>query len=192
MPPTTNVRTSLVRSFIRIAVPTALLTVVVLVACTKSQPPVPSANDPYLTAPTHTSFNPIVRFYDSTRTKAVLRSAKAYVYEQQQQTMLGGYVHVIFISVATGKNMATLRADSAVIDDRTKRMTAYGNVVVVSDSSKTRLQSPQLVWNSETERLSSSMDVEITTPKEHIIGKGFESDQFLTDFRIFEVRGTQR
>lgn len=148
--------------------------------------------DPYLLAPTHISYNITVNFYDSTRTKAVLKSGVARIFEDIQQTTLTDSVVVDFISKASGKRLARLTADSAVIDDRTKNMTAIGNVVVYSDSSRTTLTTQLLVWNSIRERLSSTVAVKIVSPRETIQGIGFESDQFLTDYRIYSVSGEHR
>jgi lipopolysaccharide assembly outer membrane protein LptD (OstA) len=82
----------------------------------------------------HRSANPVVQFMDSNYIKAVLKAAWAEVYETRQQTQLGGGVRVEFRSRATGAVVSVLTADSAVIDDKTKNMTATGNVVVVSDA----------------------------------------------------------
>jgi LPS export ABC transporter protein LptC len=100
-------------------------------------------------------------------------------------------VVVDFYSKTSGRRIARLTADSAHIDDRTKMMRAIGNVIVVSDSSQTTLSTPSMLWDSHRERLSSTEAVRIVTPNESIDGIGFESDQALTDYRIFKVRGAQ-
>ena len=164
----------------------------VLASCEPEQVKRSNEPDPYLTAPTHTSYNITVNFFDSTRTKAVLRSNVARIFEELQQTTLADSVVVDFISKSSGKRLAKLTADSAVIDDRTKNMTAIGNVRVYSDSSRTTLTTEFLVWNSIRERLSSTQAVKIVSPKETINGIGFESDQFLTDYRIYSVSGEHR
>lgn len=142
--------------------------------------------------PTHTSYSVTVRFTDSSHTKAHLSANIGRVWEGRQETTVQGNVIVDFYSKSSGNRIARLTADSAHIDDRTKMMRAIGNVVVVSDSSRTTLTTPSMLWDSHRERLSSTEAVRIVTPNESIDGIGFESDQALTDYRIFKVRGVQR
>ena len=71
-------------------------------------------------------------------------------------------------------------------------MLAFGSVVVVSDSTKTTLRTTQLMWMHAVQRVRSDQPVRIETPTEQIDGIGFESDQYLTDYRIFRVRGVHQ
>lgn len=164
---------------------------VALVACRDRTPIKRSDQDPFLKAPSHVSYGVTVKFTDSTRTKAVLRSAVGRIFDDRQETTLGDTVVVDFYSVTSGKRVARLTADSAIVDDRTKNMIAIGNVVVYSDSTRTTLSTPRLLWENSREMLSSTEDVKIVTPKETILGTGFESDQYLTSYRIYKVHGRQ-
>jgi len=168
----------------------ALLSLLILAAsCTERTPPQRSSEDPFIAAPLHASKDITVRFYDSSFVRAQLNAGTASVFEDRRETNLGGGVRVVFYDRKTGRPAATLDADSAVIDDKTKDMTAIGNVVVNSDSSHTRLETKRLVWDEKTERIRTNENVRITTPTEVIEGTGLVSDQFLTDYRIFKVRG---
>jgi LPS export ABC transporter protein LptC len=140
----------------------------------------------------HTSYEITVRFQDSSRTRAVLKAGKAIAHEDRKQTLLGGGVNVVFHDRKSGLPAAWLDADSAMVDDRTKDMTAFGNVHVRSDSSRTTLDTPQLVWDQKSERIRTSERVRITTPTEVIDGVGLVSDQLLTDYKIFNVRGVHQ
>jgi LPS export ABC transporter protein LptC len=166
--------------------------VAVSIGCEHDQPVQRSADDPYLTAPLHASSDLRVRFYDSSRVRAELTAGTASVFEDRHETDLGGGVRVVFFDRTTGKQAAVLTADSAIIDDRSKDMTAIGNVVVVSDSTRTKLQTSRLVWDEATERIRTTEAVRITSPTEVIEGQGLISDQFLTDYRLFKVRGVHQ
>lgn len=168
------------------------LAIVCLVGCTDRTPIQKSDQDPFLTAPAHVSYGVTVKFTDSARTKAILRSAVARIFEDRQETTMSDTVIVDFFSVTSGKRVARLTADSAIVDDRTMNMIAIGNVVVYSDSSRTTLSTPRLLWENTREMLSSTEDVKIVTPKETILGTGFESNQFLTNYRIYKVHGTHQ
>lgn len=157
--------------------------------CRDRTPIKKSDQDPFLTAPAHVSYGVTVKFTDSARTKAVLRSAVGRIFDDRQETTMSDTVIVDFYSLTSGKRVARLTADSAIVDDRTKNMIAIGNVVVYSDSTRTTLSTPRLLWENTREMLSSTEDVKIVTPKETILGTGFESDQYLTSYRIYKVHG---
>ncbi len=172
--------------------PFVALAIVCLVGCTDRTPIKKSDQDPFLTAPAHVSYGVTVKFTDSARTKAILRSSVARIFEDRQETTMSDTVIVDFYSVTSGKRVARLTADSAIVDDRTMNMIAIGNVVVYSDSSRTTLSTPRLLWENTREMLSSTEDVKIVTPKETILGTGFESNQYLTNYRIYKVHGSIR
>lgn len=157
--------------------------------CNQTTTKQPSKADPYAASPLHTSYGVNVVFNDSSAMRATLAAGVAVVNETQMVTTLSRGVHVTFYSRSTGKKAAVLDADSASIDERTKDMTAFGNVVVKSDSSQTTLRTSQLVWVQKEERIRTTHPVRITTPTEVIDGVGMVSDQLLTDYRIFKVKG---
>ncbi len=168
------------------------LSVLSLQACRDRTPSSRVTEDPFLTAPTHTSYGLDILLTDSSFTKARVRAAEGRLYDDRQQTTLSGGVDVMFYDRNTGAVAARLRSDSAFIDDRTKNMTAIGHVVVRSDSTRTSLTTDRLMWIHATQRIRSEDPVRIVTPSETIDGVGFESDQLLTDYRIFKVKGVHR
>lgn len=162
-----------------------------LASCTSRNSTTRVTDDPFLTAPEHLSFNVEVVFTDSAFTKAILHAGEAQVFEGRQQTTLSKHVRVDFFS-RQGGNSARLTSDSAIIEDRTKNMTAIGHVRIHSDSNRTTLTTKRLVWVNATQRVHSEDSVRIVTPAETIEGVGFESDQYLTSYRIFRVTGVHR
>ncbi len=133
-----------------------------------------------------------VMFFDSSRTKAILNARKASVFNDRMETVLEGGIRVEFMSKTSGKRVSLLTANSAVVDDKTRDMLARGNVVVISDSTNTRLETELLKWDNATQKLYSTEFVTITSPLEKLQGYGFESDQTLTNYTIKRVRGEQR
>jgi len=169
-----------------------LLAAVAAVGCRDHAPTSRVKDDPFLSAPAHTSYGLDILLTDSVWTKARVHAAVGRIWDERQETTLGGGVDVAFFDRQTGRIAATLTADSAVVDDRTKNMTAIGNVVVRSDSTRTQLVTDRLMWIHATQRIRANDPVRITTPSETIDGVGFESDQLLTDYRIFKVKGVHR
>lgn len=163
----------------------------IVVSCENRPSATRIKDDPFLQAPDHLSFDIEVVFTDSTFTKAVLHAGEAQVFDGRQQTTLGRSVQVDFYS-RSGASSARLTSDSAIIEDRTHNMTAIGNVMIRSDSSRTTLATQRLIWINSTQRVRSDEAVRIITPTETIDGIGFESDQYLTSYRIFQVTGVHR
>lgn len=144
------------------------------------------------TPPAHISYDVHVVFTDSSHTRAVLSAAEARVLDDRQQTILRDTLTVEFFGRTTGRRVARLSADSAVIDDRTRNMTAYGDVRVWSDSSRTLLTTSILFWDHRRQLFSTTEFVSIVSPRETIQGVGLESDQFLTSYRMYRVQGEHR
>ncbi len=171
-----------------------IIAALVLFSCQKSKVAPNKINDSINVdvAPDQISWDATVYFVDSSYTKAVLKANRARVYNDRQETVLDRGVQVDFLTKKTGERESKLTADSAKIDDRTKDMLASGNVVVIADSTNTKLETPVLEWNNEERKLYSTEFVRITSPSETIEGYGFESNLSLTNYKIFKVSGTQK
>lgn len=132
-----------------------------------------------------------VFFIDSSFTKALLKAKKARTYKSRMETFLDSGLSTVFYTL--GSDFETnLTADSARIDDKTKNMIARGHVVVISDSSKTKLETSLLEWNNKEQKFYSTEFVRITSPMETIQGYGFESDHNLENYRISKVSGEKK
>ena len=149
-------------------------------------------DDAFMRAPTHSSYNVDVMLSDSSYVRARIQADVGRVRDDTQQTELVGNVRVVFYKKRSDDVGARLTCDSVVIDDRTRDMMAFGSVVIVSDSSRTTLRTTKLLWTNASQRVRSDQPVRIETPSENIDGVGFESDQYLTSYRIFQVRGVHR
>jgi LPS export ABC transporter protein LptC len=133
-----------------------------------------------------------ISFVDSNLTKTKLIAGRGRVYNSEQYTLLDSGVVVIFYSKESGDRISKLTADSAMIDDKTKNMFAYNNVVVVSDSTQTTLKTSFLQWKNDTEMIFSNEYVTIDSPQEYVTGVGFESDKKLENYIIYDVSGVQK
>lgn len=88
-----------------------------------------------------------------------------------------------------GKIVSTLTGKRGKINDKSKDIEIFDSVKVVSSDSVS-LSTNRLYWNNATRKVSSEEFVRIKTPLEEIEGYGFESDQSLSNYRIFRVSGT--
>jgi LPS export ABC transporter protein LptC len=141
-------------------------------------------------APENESWRTTILFTDSARTKARLVVGHARKYASKMITLLDSGVYVEFYDI-DGSISATLIADSARVDDRSRDMVAYGAVHVQSDRNKTTVDTDELNWSNERRLLHSDAHVKIVDGMRGrtLEGKGFESDEGLKNYRIFNASG---
>jgi LPS export ABC transporter protein LptC len=164
----------------------------VLSACGERPAVTKVSDDPFISAPSQMATNIVVTFSDSSFVKARLYASVGRILEQQQQTTMSGPVTVDFFDRDNRDPVARLTSDSCLVDDRTRNMTALGNVVVTSLRRDLVLRTTKLSWLQSTQRIRSDESVTIETAHERIDGVGFESNQDLTSYRLARVRGVQR
>ncbi|MDT7924744.1 MAG: LPS export ABC transporter periplasmic protein LptC [Chlorobiota bacterium] len=128
-----------------------------------------------------------VALLDSVQVRARISAQRAAALPELQQTRLWGSVRVYLLR--NGAPVGELSADSAHIDERSGLMSAYGSVRAYSYENRTVLYSSELVWDRAQQRFFSMRPVRIESPTEVVEGVGFEADQALRHYRVFNVRG---
>jgi len=111
-------------------------------------------------------------------------------YNEKKITVLTDSVHADFYD-KDGEHNSTLTADSSVVHNQTNDLTAYRNVVVVSDSGIV-LQTEVLFWDNEKQKIISEVPVRFTTKDDTLIGDSFISNPDLTNYEIKNARGYSR
>jgi hypothetical protein len=66
-------------------------------------------------------------------------------------------------------------------------MFAIDSVVAFNDSSKVKLETEELMWRKSDKKIVTDKFVKITTEDEIIEGYGFESDQLLRNYIVFDI-----
>lgn len=140
--------------------------------------------------PTQESWNTTVTFTDSGIVKAILKAGHLSAFEASKQTILDNGVHMDFFD-EHGKHSSVLTSLTGKVDEMTNNLEAIGNVVVVSDSGVV-IETEKLFWDNGRQLIHSNEFVKITSPKEKLQGRGFESDQNLKNYKIFRVTGTAK
>jgi LPS export ABC transporter protein LptC len=138
--------------------------------------------------PDQICYNMEFAIFDSNLTKTIINSNRAKVYNDRKETILDSGVFVRFFN-ANGIQDGTLKSDTINIDDATKDMIAKGNVIVISDSSRTKLETTKLKWEQSSRQIYTDVYVRITSPTEIIEGIGLISDENLSNYKIFKVTG---
>jgi LPS export ABC transporter protein LptC len=93
-------------------------------------------------------------------------------------------------SYTDGEKHSTLTADYAISEERTQRMEAQRNVVIVDLVKQETILTEKIIWNQKDKKIYS--DVEITRIKADGTidkGEGFESDERFTKYSIKNPRG---
>ena len=163
-----------------------------LISCTDSNQGNATEQPKNDITPSNTLWGVDMTFMDSSQTKAKLHAQHVRLYSDRQETMFDTNIRVDFFS-ATGSRNAQLTCDSAKVDNKTNNMWAFGHVLVISDSSQNRVETNSMMWDNLKRKLYSNEYVKISRPGEVIEGGvGFESDESISNYRIFKVTGIKQ
>ncbi len=133
-------------------------------------------------------FNPTISIYQE-RDLVISSTSKKLIKEDGEDAILAGEVISKFFD-EDGLHISTLYSDSAIVENVSNNLRAYGNVTVVSDSGYT-LQSDQILWDNQYKLITSEDSVLLTDKSNNIVkGIGFESDMDLTNYKIFKFIGS--
>jgi LPS export ABC transporter protein LptC len=111
-------------------------------------------------------------------------------YNQQGKTFLKDSIHGDFFD-RDGSHNSVLTADSGFVFNQTNNLVAYGEVVVVSDSGIV-LETRELRWDNEKQKIISDVPVRFTTEDDTLVGDSFISDPDLSNYEIRNARGYSR
>ncbi len=135
--------------------------------------------------PSQESWNSKITFSDSGKIKAVLIAGQIRVFEQAKETLLDSNVIVYFYDKFENPS-TTLTSKKGRVDDNTNNLYAIDSVVAVNDSGVV-IKTQEMMWRNKDKKIVSEKYVVITSPTEVIEGYGFESDQQLKNYVIYNV-----
>jgi len=132
--------------------------------------------------------NPRVNIYQQDNMVVQSTSKKLLKNDGEDATLVGDVVAKFFND--DGVYISTLYSDSAIVENISNNLRAYGNVKVVSDSGYTLL-SDQINWDNQYKLITSKDSVTFTDKSNTtVMGVGFESDMDLTNYKIFQFIGS--
>jgi len=137
------------------------------------------------TIPQQESWNSTIVISDSGHVQAKIKAGYIEKFEGPQDTRLSQGVTVYFYN-DDGKQTSVMTAREGKVNEQTYSIEANGDVLVVSDDS-TKLRSERLYWDNKRQLIYTTEYVYVTSPREKVQGRGFESDQRLRNYRIFKV-----
>lgn len=86
-----------------------------------------------------------------------------------------------------GKLTSTLKADYGIRYQNKSEVLARGNVVMHSAKNE-NMETDEMIWDRDNERVYTRKFVLVKTPKETFWGQGFESNQ---DFTLWHIKGLE-
>lgn len=134
--------------------------------------------------PSQESWNSKILFTEDGKLKAILYSQHLLKYDDKKEIFLEG-VKIDFYE-KDGTKTSTLTSKKGRVDESLKNMFAIDSVVAVSDSGVT-LRTDELMWNNQKRKITTDKFVTIISPDEEIQGYGFESDQSLDNYVIYNI-----
>ena len=155
-------------------------------SCTrdKVQPPVNTSFEGD-ELPAQESWNSTVFFTDSGKTRAILTAGHLRVFANSNETLLDSGVQVDFYNMNEIKTTKKKKKKGKV-DENTNNLFAIDSVVTVNDSGIV-VTTEEMMWRNKDRKIISDKFVTIVSPKEKIQGYGFESDQHLQNYVIYNI-----
>lgn len=135
--------------------------------------------------PAQESWNSTVFFTDSGKTVAILYTGHLQLFNTRRETILDDGVKVEFFNSLEVRT-TTLTSKRGRVDERTNDLYAIDSVVAVNDSGIV-VKTDELKWRDSDKKIVSNKFVTIDSPDEHIEGYGFESDQHLRNYVIYNI-----
>ena len=135
--------------------------------------------------PDQESWNSTIFFTDSGRTRAILIAGHLRVFSKNKETLLDSNIRIEFYNNEE-IHTTTLTAKRGRVDEKTNNLYAIDSVVAVNDSGIV-IASDEMMWRNKDRKIVSDKYVTIVSPNEIIEGYGFESDQNLRNYIIYNI-----
>jgi len=166
------------------------LFLIFLMGCTKIDDEPSGARLDIESFPDQESWNSTITMTREGKKFAELWAGYIATYNQKKITILKDSIHADFYD-KEGNHNSVLTADSGVVYNQTNNLSAFGRVVVVSDSGII-LETEKLRWDNEKQKVISEVPVRFTTEEDTVVGDSFISDPDLTNYEIRNAKGFSR
>ena len=136
------------------------------------------------------AFGVELMYSDSAQLKMTLKAPEVVRFLNSEEPYIE-YPQGIYVQFfdALGNVSTTIRADYAHQNETTGIINAKNDVHVINSKGE-ELMSEHLIWNRETERITSDEFVRIRTEEQYITGYGLDSDQRFEDYTLKKIKGT--
>lgn len=162
------------------------IVILLVISCSSVQEdnPIPGDEKQY---PDQESWNAVITLTKEGIKRALVNAGHLTKNNDEARIVLDEDVDVDFFD-ENQRYLSHLKSLRAQVNERTNDLFAQGNVVVVSDSGVT-LQTEELHWDHQRERIFSNVFVTFITESDTLTGIGFESDSDLKNWIIEKPSG---
>jgi LPS export ABC transporter protein LptC len=142
------------------------------------------------TSPSQSAKNLKVDYTENGKLVYTMSSPEMRKYEQPQQLteFPKGFNAVFFDSLQHQKG--TARANYAVSHDVTGILELRGNVIIVNNQAKTKIETEKMFWNRSLKTIYGDRAVRIITPEKVVNAGGFKANEDLSKYDILHPTGT--
>jgi len=160
-----------------------------LVSCSEEEKkPLTAAGKEY---PDQESWDAVILITKDGNTVGHLKAGHIRKFTRKKVTYLDEKLLVDFYN-EQGQHTSVLTSEGGKVYDEKQDMTAYGNVVVVSDSGLT-LFTDTLKWNNKEQKIYSEIPVKFASEDgDTLYGDSFKSDPDLVNYEIENPRGKSK
>ncbi len=116
-----------------------------------------------------------------------IKADTAYVYQDSSFVKMRG-MHVVFYG-KDGQERATVAADSGSLHQRSQRMEARGNVVLIVAADHRKVQSAELNYDPDRDQIWSDSATVMTLGSQVTRGTSFRSDLEFKNVQVQNPRG---
>ena len=107
----------------------------------------------------------------------------------EQKTEFPKGFNVVFYDSLQHKK-GTARANYAISHDATGILELLGNVIIVNNLAKTKIETEKMFWNRRTKSIYGDRAVRIITPEKVVKAGGFKASEDLSKYEIIHPTGT--
>jgi LPS export ABC transporter protein LptC len=117
----------------------------------------------------------------------VILADTAYVFDDSSEVRMWGVEMTLYHE--DGAERAHVTSERGTLDRQTEEMTAYGNVVLVVDQGAQRVESPELHYDPNGDRIWSDSNSVFTRDGRVTRGTCFRSDLSFRSYTVCNIRG---
>ena len=160
-----------------------LLAILILASCKEKEVKIIK---PY-EGPMAIAKNVTTLFYDSAVVKIKLTAPVQQELANGNREFLDGFT-LLFLK-PSGEVETKMTADYGIYYQQEGLYKARGNVVIQNLDSKEQLDSEELVWKPEEERIYTDKFVRVRTKEEILMGNGLVANQDFSEYKILKPTG---
>jgi LPS export ABC transporter protein LptC len=160
-----------------------------LAAC-ESEPPTPVAGDALLEMTADMISEQMVTYFTNAQGIRTGKIEADTVYYFRDSTVVHMQGVQMTVNTEAGQLRATVTAEKGRYDERTQRMHALGNVVLVMPDDGRQVESGELHYDPLTEKIWSDSASTYRNQGQVTRGSCFESDMNFTAYRVCNIRGS--